>query len=480
MFKKLDILVIKAFIPPFFATFLIAVFVLTLQFFWLYLDDMVGKGLNFFLLLKLIGFVVVSWIPLALPLAMLLSSIMTFGNLGETFEIIAIKASGISLLRFMRPLIVVASFISIAAFVCLNYFIPVSILKLEILKHDIIVKQPAFDIKEGVFYNKIPGYVIKIGKKEKNDSIIKNIVIFETSNATQDNAIVAKTGVMRVTKDNKFLEFILYDGCRYEEKGQRGTMQNDYIRMGFKQYSKLLDLSSLQMGKSNETSLQKEPKMLSVRQINYTLDSLNKVDSLYEKNFINQTKKMFLFAKYSDSSFLKKDTFKYKTVKVFNKLIPDSIKTIVYQNSIANINTAISNIASISTQYQFLKDIKKANEIEWHKRFTFSLACLILFLIGASLGSIIRKGGLGTPLVFAIGFFAVFHLLNTFGEKLAKSFEVSSFVGIWLSTFVLIPIAIFLVYKGLKDSQLFNSEFYFRVYRNIKAKLGRKLDASKS
>ena len=468
MFKKLDILVIKAFIGPFFATFTIAVFVFTLQFFWLYLDDMVGKGINFLVLLKLIGFVIIHWVPLALPLSMLLSGIMTFGNLGETFEIVAIKSAGISLLRFMRPLVIITCFISLIAFLFLNYFIPVAELKLESLKHDIIAKQPAFDIKEGVFYNKLRGFVIKIGKKEKDDSTIRNVVIFEGNNAIQDNLITAESGIMRLSKDKKFIEFVLYNGCRYQEKGMKNSVQTDYIRMGFKQYTKLLDMSSLAMGNGSEDALERNPKMLSIRQIDYTIDSINKAEKVLEKKFVNDIKPLFLFTKYEDSGWLKKDTFKFKKVVVFNKLIPDSLKKQVCQNSVSAINIAIGNITTTATEYKMKTESLRAHEIEWHKRLTYSLACLVLFLIGAPLGSIIRKGGLGTPLVFAIVFFAIFYLLNTFGEKFSKEYVLSSFAGIWLSTFVLVPVAAFLIQKAMQDSQLFNSEFYFRLFRKIK------------
>ena len=471
MFKKLDILLLKAFVGPFFATFTIATFVFTLQFFWLYLDDMVGKGLNFFVLLKLIGFVVVHWVPLALPLSMLLSGIMTFGNLGETFEIVAVKSAGISLLRFMRPLIIITCIISGIAFVFLNNIIPVAELKLESLKHDIITKQPAFDIKEGVFYNKLRGFVIKIGKKEKDDSTIKNVVIFEGNNAVQDNFITAESGVMRVTADKKFLEFVLYNGVRYQEKGMRNSLQTDYIRMGFKQYSKLLDMSSLQMGNTKEDGLDRNPKMLSIRQIDYTIDSVKKSAKMIEKKFFTDIKTTFNFAKYADTGWLKKDTFKYKNVANFNKLIPDSIKTTVYQTSVAAVNIAIGNISMLATDFKQKTESLKAHEIEWHKRLTYSISCLLLFLIGAPLGSIIRKGGLGTPLVFGIIFFAIFYLLNTFGEKFSKENVLSSFAGIWLSIFILTPVAVFLIYKAMKDSQLFNNEFYYRLFRVLKAYL---------
>lgn len=429
---------------------------------------MVGKGLNFLVLLKLIGFVVIHWVPLALPLSMLLSGIMTFGNLGETFEIVAIKSAGISLLRFMRPLIVIAFGISLIAFVFLNFFIPVAELKLETLKHDIILKQPAFDIKEGVFYNKLRGFVIKIGKKEKDDSTIRNVVIFEGNNNVQDNLITAESGVMRVTKDKKFLEFILYNGTRYQEKGQPNSLSTDYIRMGFKQYSKLLDLSSLQMGNSSEEGLERNPKMLSIRQIDYTIDSLHTSNKDLKKKFEKNLDTSFVFATYKTPTSTQIKNKEIAKAKNFETLIPDSLKFKVYQNSIIVNNLAIENFNTIGNDYKAKIESLRVHEIEWHKRFTYSISCLVLFLIGAPLGSIIRKGGLGTPLVFAIIFFAIFYLLNTFGEKLSKENVMSAFTGIWLSIYVLVPVAVFLIFKAMRDSQLFNNEFYFRLFRKIK------------
>lgn len=451
------------------ATFSIATFVFTLQFFWVYLDDMVGKGLNLTILLKLIGFVIMHWIPLVLPLSLLLSGIMTFGNLGETYEIVAVKASGISLLRFMRPLIIVASCISTCAFIMFNNVIPVQELRLELLKHDIIVKQPAFDIKEGVFYNKLRGFVLKIGHKEKDDSTIRDVVIFETNNALQDNLITAQSGVMRTTADQKFLEFVLYNGVRYQEKGQSGSLKNDFIRMGFKQYSKLIDMSSLLLGKSKDEAMEKNAKMLSVRQIDYNIDSLKKYNTQLLERFKKESKPLFAFNKYADSSWVIKDTFTSKPANSFYKLIPDSLQQIICQNTLASLNATVGNISISTTDYKTKTDSLRVHEIVWHQRFTYSIACLLLFFIGAPLGSIIRKGGLGTPLIFAIIFFAIFYLLNTFGERFSKEYVMSAFSGIWLSTFVLLPIALFLIYKARKDSQLFNNEFYFRLFRKTKA-----------
>ena len=467
MIKKLDILIIRSFIGPFLAAFAISVFVLTMQFFWLYIDDLVGKGLDLLTILKLVGLVTLFWIPTALPLALLFSSIMTFGNLGESFELVAIKSSGIPLLRFMRPLLIIAVFISGLAFLFANNIIPVTQKKLSALKYDIIVAKPAFDIKEGIFYDKIEGYIIKLGRKEKNDSIIHDVVIFDRGGPLEDYLTIAKTGVMRITKDKRFLEFVLKNGWRYEEAGPRNSTNTQFTQMGFSEYKKVFDLKSFQMSKSGDSSFY-DPKMLSLRQLNSTIDSLSKLDSFYIKKSRKEYSPYLRFVKYEDSAWIIKDSTPFKKVKNFDALLPDSLKQNIYSaaiNQIASVKGNVSALASDNTEK--IKSLT-LHEIEWHRKLTLSVACLVLFLIGAPLGSIIRKGGLGTPLVFAIIFFVIFHLFNTFGEKFAKSAEMSPLAGMWLSTFVLIPIGCFLIYKAMRDSQLFNQEFYYRSFKQLR------------
>ena len=281
MIKKLDILIIKAFIGPFLATFLIALFVLIMQFFWLYIDDIVGKGFDFFTIMRLVAAVGATVVPLALPLALLLSSIMTFGNLGESFELVAIKSAGISLLRFMRPLLIVSIFISGVAFLFENNIIPFANLKLDALKWDMVATKPAFDIKEGVFYDKLEGYIIKLGKKDKDDSTIHNVLIYERNPGLQDNLMIAKSGIMRVSTDKRFMEFKLRDGWRYEERGTRYNPNTEFIRLGFKEYTKLFDLASFKMNKTEDSLFKYSPKMLSVRQLNVAIDSLQDTDNFF-------------------------------------------------------------------------------------------------------------------------------------------------------------------------------------------------------
>ena len=467
MIKKLDKLIIRAFVGPFLATFLISLFVLVLQFFWLWIDDLVGKGLDLFTILTLISYVAATAVPLALPLALLLSSIMTFGNLGESFELVAIKSAGISLMRFMMPLLVVATLIAGVSFLFANNIIPIANLKLESLKYDLIVSKPAFDIKEGVFYNKIEGYVIKLGKKEKDDSTIRNITIYEKNYNLQDHMMVAESGVMRVTPDKRYLEFILKNGWRYEEKGNRGTTNTEFIRLGFKEYKKIFDLSSFQLSKTEDSLFKDHQRMLSVRQLNTRLDSLEKMDN----HFLNRNKQelssLFRFAGYADST---KPTPTKPNIKAtsFKDLIPADLKNIATERAISQVNASTGAIDMlVAEQSNREKDIR-SHKIEWHRKFTLSFACILLFMIGAPLGSIIRKGGLGTPLVFAVIFFIIFHLFNTFGEKFVKEDVTSAFVGMWLSALILIPICFFLTYKAMRDSQLFNKEFYYRSYRTMK------------
>ena len=467
MIKKLDILIIRSFIGPFIAAFAISVFVLTMQFFWLYIDDLVGKGLDLFTILKLVGLVTLFWVPTALPLALLFSSIMTFGNLGESFELVAIKASGIPLLRFMRPLLIIAIFISGLAFLFANNIIPVTQLKLSTLKYDIIVSKPAIDIKEGVFYDKIEGYVIKLGKKEKNDSIIHDVVIFEKKYGLQDNMLMAESGVMRVTADKRFLEFILKKGWRYEEKGPRGTTNTQFTRTNFREYKKVFDLKSFQMNKSGDSAFY-DPKMLSLRQLNKAIDSLNNNDTFYFKRSQKEVSPYIRFSRYIDTGWATIAPSSLQKVKNFDSLLPDSLKQTIMDAANTQVLSIKGNVSVLATDYAEKSKSLRLHEIEWHRKLTLSAACLVLFLIGAPLGSIIRKGGLGTPLVFAIIFFVVFHLFNTFGEKFVKSEQTSPFGGMWLSTFILIPIGIFLTYKAMRDSQLFNQEFYYRSFKQLR------------
>lgn len=473
MLKKLDILVIKAFIGPFIATSFITLLVLVMQFFWLYIDDFVGKGLSPAVILEFIWYQSAVLVPLSLPLSVLISSLMTFGNLGETFELVAIKSAGISLLRFMRPLFFITFLISGVAFLFSNYVIPVATLKSRTLLGDIYYAKPAFDLKEGVFYDRIDGFAMKVGKKER-DSIIKNVIIYEAGSPLQDNFIIAESGVMRISQDRRYLEMDLYNGWRYEEKGQKAEKTTDFIRIGFKEFSKQFDISTLIFRQTADSVNKNNQKMLNMRQLQKVIDSLEKKEKIFgSKIGFTQSFGGLQFVKYFDSSWTITNRDTLKDVTSFEELLPDSARLTVNRETANHMSSLrANNNVSLSEYVSLHKDLR-LHKIEWHRKISLSLACVVLFLIGAPLGSIIRKGGVGTPLVFAIIFFMVFYFSSTTGEKLAKEATFSPFSGMWLSTFVLVPIGGFLIYKALRDSQLFNKEFYYRIlkqFRKLKAK----------
>ena len=468
MFKKLDKLIVKAFVGPFISTFFVVLLVLVMQFFWLYIDDFVGKGLGMGLIFEFIWYQSAVLVPLALPLSVLLSSIMTFGNLGESFELVAIKSAGISLLRFMRPLFFVTILICGVAFLFSNNIIPVANLKSRTLLADIVYAKPAFDLKEGVFYDKINGFAIKIGKKENNDSIIRNIIIYEQEGNLQDNFIVAKSGIMRVTPNKRFLEFNLKDGWRYQERGQAGTTKTEFIRLGFKEFTKQFDLSSFQFNRTDDSVNRSNQKMLSMRQLDTAIDSLENIHKTLSARQGKDAFSSLPFTRHLDSGWVSKPITIPDSVKTFDDVLPDSARNQVSLNAASRMGIPLTSMVSAVTENESRARDIRLHKIEWHRKLSLSLACLVLFMIGAPLGSIIRKGGLGSPLIFAIIFFMLFYFLSTSGEKFAKEGAMTPFQGMWLSTFGLVPIGIFLTVKAMRDSQLFNREFYYRVITRIK------------
>jgi lipopolysaccharide export system permease protein len=468
--KKLDKLILLGFIGPFIASFFITLFVLVLQFFWLWIDDIVGKGLDFGTIGKFILYVCATLVPLALPLAVLLSSIMVFGNLGESFELVAIKSSGIPLLRFMRPIFVFSLLICGVAFLFNNYIIPVAQLKMQTMKYDIIVSKPAFDIREGVFYDKIDGYVIKIGKKEKDESTIRDIIIYKQTYTMQDDIIVAEKGKMTLANNN-FLEFDLENGWNYREKGGRGTTNTEFIRVGFKTYKLLFDLSSFKLNKTDDSAFKNNYQMLSMRQLSGTIDSLRKTNQGYEDRMAGNLKTYMNFPKWLDSSWTDPTPEKTLKAKAFADLLPDSARSFVLERSISVANNIKTNLEQFALFYDNGDKDLRVHEVAWHEKLTLSVSCLVLFLIGAPLGSIIRKGGIGLPLVFAVIFFVIFYLLNTLGAKFVKTGSMQPLTGMWMSTYILLAIGVFLTYKALHDSQLFNKEFYYRILKNFRKRV---------
>ena len=458
MIKKLDKLIIKAFIGPFIATFFITLMVLVMQFFWLYIDDFVGKGLSTGVILEFIWYQSATLVPLALPLAVLLSSLMTFGNLGESYELVAIKSAGISLLRFMRPLFFITLLICGVAFAFANNIMPVANLKSRTMLTDIYYAKPAFNIKEGTFYSATPDFSIKIGKKEANDSVIHDVIIYEKGSALQDNFIVAQSAIMTTTENKRFLQLKLKNGWRYQEQGERGGLNSEYVRLGFAEYKKQFDLSSLGLKRTADSVYQTNQRMLSMRQLEKAIDSMQKNKNIAIYGMGSEVMGYYAFNRWIDSTWQKGDTA--LAGPTLAATLSDSLKKILLPRVASQLSSIRVNNEVALSQYNEKQRDLRLHKIEWHRKISLSLACLVLFMIGAPLGSIIRKGGLGSPMVFSIIFFMVFYFLGTTGEKFAKEGAWLPVAGMWFSTAVLVPVGIFLTYKAMRDSQLFSKEFY--------------------
>lgn len=464
MIKKLDKLILKAFLGPFIATFFIAFFMLMMQSLWKYIDDLVGKGLDFLTIGQFLWYASASLLTLAMPIAILISSIMTFGNLGESFELVAIKSAGISLLRFMRPLMWFTIMLCGVSFMFANYVIPYANLKFKTLYSDIYYKKPAFDLKEGIFFTYIPGYAIKVAKKDPDGRTIRNVLIYEQSNTLQDNCIVAESGVMKISDDKNFLEFNLKNGTRYQERGLESDSATEFIRLGFKEFKKLFDLSVLQKQNTNDSIFKNSHQMLSARQLSKNIDSLKIVDDSLKRKMYVDLNNLLHFTALKNSVWAKAAAMP-DTIK---SIIPDSAINTIYERTLSLANDFKNTIQFNSFETEGREKNLLLHKIEWHRKYSFSVACLVLFFIGAPLGSIIRKGGMGMPLVVAIIFFLIFHLLGMFGEKFVKENLTTPLIGMWLSIAVLVPVGIFLTYKAMHDSQLFNKEYYSRFIKNMR------------
>ncbi|MGX5818683.1 LptF/LptG family permease [Chitinophaga lutea] len=466
--KKLDKLIIKTFLGPFVATFFVTWFVLIMQFIWKYIDDLVGKGLDTTVIVELLTYTSASLVPLAMPLAVLLSSIMTFGNLGESFELVAIKSAGISLLRFIRPLFFVSAIIALCAFLFANYMIPIANLRAKSLLWNISNSKPAFNIKEGVFYTDIPGYVIKVAKKEPDNKTIHQVMIYDRSSG-RESLIMAEKGLMELSKDKRFLEFTLENGWRYDDRvDARGSGSAELVRMGFDKYKKPFDLAALALSDVPTDLFASNQQMLNIRQLDEGIDSLRRLDSGYTRTVNAYVTSHYPFYKWKDTGWAAPADVKPLQVASFTDIIPEKSMRYVTERVESVIRETESSLSGPAKEYEDNASRVSLFKVEWQRKFSLAAACIVLFLIGAPLGSIIRKGGLGTPLVFAVIFFVIFNIFFMLGEKMARKDVMASWSGMWLANIVLLPIAAFLVFKAMNDSQLFNKEFYYRSYQKIK------------
>jgi len=488
--KKLHVFILKSFAGPFVLTFIITTFILLMQFLWKYIEDLVGKGLEIDIILKLLSYVSASLIPMALPLAVLLAALMTFGNLGENYELLALKASGISLQRIMRPLIFVSFIISIAAFLFANNVVPAANLKMRSLLRDIKRQKSTFQISEGVFYNDIEGYSIKVGKKHPETGKLYQVMIYNHKDNKENNKVtLADSGIMKMTTDEDKLFIRLYNGYTYTEIQEEESRQNYYLPHRIDQFDEeqiVLDLSGFGLHRSDESLYKSHYQMMNLNQLESMQDSIENEIQITQNRYLHTLKYQRYFNGYEMAKKLEtytpKDTFDaLKNIPVplyknyyFNTLDFKTRERIV-RRALNNARNYQGHITSKNRYLKHKKVMYYKHEVEWHRKFTLSLACFIFFFIGAPLGAIIRKGGFGTPVVISVVFFIVYYIIVMFNENLVEDLVIKPLQGMWIPNLILFPLGIFLTYKATTDSVILNIETYLNIFKKIKKLFYRKM-----
>ena len=460
--KKLYKLILKSFLGSFVFTFFIVIFVLLMQFLWVYVDDLVGKGLSFKILMELFFHASVTFVPMALPLAILLASIMSFGDLGEHYELVAIKASGISIWTAMRPLFIFSIMLSGLAFIFSNSINPVAMLKFKTLLFDVRKQKLAFDIKEGVFYKDIENYVIYVDKKGKDGSTIYGVKIYDHTDRDGNNKImVADSGVMSLSPNQRSIIFTLYNGHNYtEDNSDKETYKfnRPFERMSFREEQIKFSLASFDLTRSNEDMYKSYQSMMNIHQLTTALDSLErrydekqgKFTKGFEQRLSNYEKVRSeeLGVRSCDHSSLLTPNSTL-TWPLLEHLEPEK-RSAILEVATGTARTAKENVAFNSQDLGAHRLNIKKHKKELHKKFTLSFACIIFFLIGAPLGTIIRKGGLGLPVVISVLFFVIYYIISTVAERMAEFGDLNMFLGVWLSSIVILPIGLFLTFKATR------------------------------
>ena len=478
IFKRLHLFMLQTFLPLFTMTFFIVLFIVLMQFLWKYIDDLVGKGLEISVIGELFFYAAVSMVPMSLPLAILLASLMTFGNLGEKFELTAMKASGISLLRVMAPLIFLVSTISVGAFFFQNNILPHAQVKMWTLLFSIKQKSPELEIPEGVFYSEITGYNLLVQRKNHDTGMLYDVMIYDVSKGG-DNATImlADSAQLAFTKEMSHLYLHLYTGEQFENlQDQRGARQNiPYRRETFFDKEILIPFDA-NFNRLDDDAMRRQYVGKNIAELRHTIDSINhRVDStggdyariLLTKEYVGITHNV-------DS---KTDSIlPYKSVVMPARDL--NIDSIFQGRSAANeieiVQKAIADVKDRQQEYEFkalsMNDDRvsiRRHEIELVKKFTLSVACLMFFFIGAPLGAIIRKGGIGTPLVISVFLFIFYYIIDNTGYKMARDGHWEVWQGMWISTAVLAPLGIYVTYKAMNDSAVLNPDAWKNALRRL-------------
>ena len=426
---------------------------------WKYIEDLAGRGIEWYYIAELLFYWSAGVLPFALPISVLLSSLMTFGTFGEHYELAAMKSAGIPLYRIMRPLIVLMVFISIGAFFFYNNVIPVANLKSVSLIENISKKKPALNIPQGFFYGGIDGYSIKVGKKTGPEgNQLENIMIYDHTDGNGNTKVtVAKRGTMAITPDERYLEINLFDGYTYEDVATKTRKERDkrpFVKASFSEAMVRFSLVSFQSGNMREES-NKNFYMMNINQLMSAADSMQLNLAKRKKDFSENFRTKYYFDMVKLDS-ARPEVVKNNVLAFFNQAMRERAVT----NALRMARGNVEYINQVINEYEWREKVEARHYLEWHKKFALSVACFVLFFIGAPLGAIIRKGGMGAPVVFSFVIFIIYHILNTTFEKMGRELVLEPWAAVWIGTLILAPFGVMLTLSAANDSSILNSEFY--------------------
>lgn len=470
--KKLDIFVLKSFLLLFAGTFFICLFIFMMQFLWRYVDELVGKGLEIKVLAQFFFLSALTLIPLSLPLAILLAALMTFGNFGERYELLSMKAAGIPLLRIMQPVILFCVLLGLTSFFFQNVVGPKAQKELWTLIVSMKQKSPEVDIPEGVFYSDIDGYNIYVKQKDRETGILKDVLIYNFSDGFENAHIIwAAEGKLELTADKQHLYLHLYNGEQFENlKSQAGLSRNvPYRRETFREKHTLIQFDT-QFNMVDGNFLNRRSDIKNMNEISHAIDSL----TAYADSLGRSMHSDIMQSTYKAPILSKSDSVKIQEEKLSVINIDSVFNTLTSAEKLKTLSTCENRLSSLSSDWSMKSYLTKETDAnirghrsDWHKKITLSLACIIFFFIGAPLGAIIRKGGLGMPVVLSVLIFILYYIIDSGATRVAKSGEMNIILGTWMSTLVLAPLGGFLTYKSNKDSVVFNIDVYIAFFRKL-------------
>jgi lipopolysaccharide export system permease protein len=479
--KRLDVLVLKAFFGPFVLTVFVVTFIFLMQTILKYIDELVGKGLSYLDYAELMMYFSMNILPIALPLAILLSSLMTFGNLGQFNELTAVKSSGISLLRVMVPIAVWVVGCTIGLFYFNNYIVPKANLKAFSLLYDLRQKKPSLDLKPGVFYNGIPGYSIKVAQKFDNDTSIKDIIIYDhTQGRGNTDVIIADSGAMYLFNNKQYLVLELFKGNSYSEfKGEGGggsyLLPEEFMRNSFDKTQLIFNLASFDLNRTKEELFSGSRQMKQIDELQHYIDSVQANLISFNQNTCGMMQPFYYYTVINP-----KDSTTCEEYKGSNKTITK--KSLLQQANAKDVATRAANQArtvktyiqnNVDRDYHMNKEIMEF-EVTKYQKYTQAVACFVLFLIGAPLGAIIKKGGLGVPVLICIIFFIFYYVFSITGEKWTKEGIYPADFAMWFGNAILFCVGLFFLRQAKNDSRILETDFYLVFFDKVKLMIPKK------